>query len=61
MKMKAQYETEVYISEGGYVAITQKQPNEEDQVIVLSLHQVKLLTAKFAEFASDDSWWSEEE
>lgn len=61
MKMKAQFETEVFVSESGYVSIIQSRHNEEDQLIVLSLHQVKLLAAKLNSYAEDDSWWSEEE
>lgn len=58
MKLKSTYETEVYISDGGYLAIAQPDPmGGEAQIVLLSPEQARLVARKLEEAASDDGWW----
>lgn len=61
IKMKAQFETDIFLSEGGYVSILQKGALEDDQLIILSLEQVKVLAAELGEYAENGAWWSDRE
>ncbi|SDR17222.1 hypothetical protein SAMN05445850_3111 [Paraburkholderia tuberum] len=58
MKLKATYETEVYTSQGGYLAI--RQTNScmgEEQTILLSPEQAKLVVQGINQHLKDESWW----
>jgi len=44
MKMKLQYETEIYVSGAGYLVIKQDDHNEEGQTIFISPEQALLLS-----------------
>lgn len=57
MKMKAQYETEVYLSDGDYLCIKQLDALGEEQAIVLSHSQVKLLAVELGKYGKQGSWW----
>ena len=58
MKIKAQYETETYISEGGYLCIRQEFDGDE-RLVILSPYQCKLLAAELLKAAKNSDWWSE--
>jgi hypothetical protein len=58
MKLKAVYETEAYVSEGGYYVIKQTdQFYGEESVILLSPSQLKELIADMTEHYVNSSWW----
>ncbi|MCS6490766.1 hypothetical protein NX872_21150 [Burkholderia thailandensis] len=60
MKLKATYETEVYISNGGYLAIKQKDHlGNEDPVVILSPDQARAVMNEFQRLLDDPSWWNE--
>lgn len=58
MKMKASFETEVYLCEGGYLAIKQIDPlGDEPTVVCLTHEQVKLLARELQKWAKNGDWW----
>ncbi|HXI89934.1 MAG TPA: hypothetical protein VNO24_07960 [Blastocatellia bacterium] len=58
IKMKAQFETEVYLSKGGYLTLKQSDPLGGDDTIVCLTHdQVKLLAKEFQKWAKNGDWW----
>jgi len=58
MKLKQTFETETYISEGGYYAIKQ----DDEAIVLLSPEQLRLLIADMSEAISGDAdWWTSEE
>ncbi len=58
MKLKATYETEVYISEGGYLCIKQKDfTGNEDAVVMFSPEQATLVANEMFRLAHDAGWW----
>ncbi|PLC40481.1 hypothetical protein C0Q88_22005 [Ralstonia pickettii] len=60
MKLKATYETEVYISKGGYLCIRQKdQLGNDDPVVMLSPAQAKLVADEMLRLTADAEWWEE--
>lgn len=63
MKLKATLETEVYISQGGYLAIKQRDQlgGRDDPVILLSPHQAQLVAQEIGLLLQDLSWWSDME
>jgi hypothetical protein len=61
MKLKAVYETETYISEGGYYVIKQRDTSYgENNAVSLSPSQLKELIADMTKHHVDSSWWSAE-
>ena len=61
MKLKAVYETEAYVSEGGYYVIKQTdQLYGEDSVIMLSPSQLKELIADMTAHYVHSNWWGAE-
>jgi hypothetical protein len=58
MKIKVQYETEAYISEGGYFCIKQDVWGE-DHLVMLSRDQCRLLAAELAKAAKNKDWWQD--
>ena len=62
MRLKQTFETECYISEGGYYVIKQENPGEElDSTILLSPLQVESLIKHMQESMMDTSWWYKED
>lgn len=60
MKLKATFETEVYISEVGYIAIRQPgQHGDEEAIVLLSAEQARLVAEELSNLASDPNGWSE--
>ena len=58
MKLKAVFETETYISEGGYYVIKQTdQFYGEEAVVMLSPSQLKVLIDDMTKHYVDSSWW----
>lgn len=60
MKLKATFETEVYINDRGYIAIRQRDPLEPDpqdaqaeQIVELSPQQAQLVAAQLKAFAEE--------
>lgn len=61
MKLKAVYETETYISEGGYYVIKQTDNiYDEESVIKLSPAQLKELIADMTAHYVNSNWWGAE-
>ena len=61
MKLKAVFETETYISEGGYYVIKQTDNNyDEASVIKLSPAQLKELIADMTAHYVASNWWGAE-
>ena len=57
MKLKAHYETETYLTDGGYYAIRQDDPLGGDPAIVLlTPTQMQALIDDFEENLKDTSW-----
>ena len=62
MRLKQTFETECYISEGGYYVIKQENPGEDlDSTILLSPLQVESLIKHMQESMMDTSWWYKED
>jgi hypothetical protein len=61
MRLKASYETESYISKGGYYAIKQVDPMQEEQIVLLSPTQLRKLAEDIQEALGDETWWNEGE
>lgn len=61
MKLKASYETETYISEGGYYVIKQTDNiHDEESVIKLSPAQLKELIPDMTAHYVNSNWWGAE-
>lgn len=52
MILEATFETEVFENKGGRISITQKQPNEEHQSVVLTTAQARLIAEELMRLAS---------
>ncbi|HJS45659.1 MAG TPA: hypothetical protein VJ753_04580 [Rhizomicrobium sp.] len=63
MKIKATYETEVYICQSGYIAIKQHDGlGDEPQIVLLSPGQAEAITGEFRRLLqSQNEWWTEVE
>ncbi len=62
MKLKAAYETEVYISNGGYLCLRQSDPaGGDDSVVMLSEEQAKLVAKEIERLLRDGGWWEASE
>ena len=59
MRLKQTFETECYISEGGYYVIKQENPGEEEfeSTILLSPLQVESIIKHMQASMMDTSWW----
>lgn len=60
MKLKASYETETYLTEGGHYGVKQTGWDGEESCILLTPSQMRCLVRDFEEALEDDSWFSEE-
>ena len=58
MKIKVQYETETYISEGGYYCIRQDHMGEES-LVMLSPLQCRILARELSKAAKGSAWWQD--
>ena len=56
MKIKQQYATETYFSEGGYFCIRQE-TGDDEPVVMLSPYQCELLAKELAKVAKQKGWW----
>ncbi|OEC42541.1 hypothetical protein A7D27_11725 [Pseudomonas sp. 1D4] len=62
MKLKPSFETDVYISAGGYFAISQQTFLGEEQTVVLSPDQLRAVIAHARiQLRTERTWWSQEE
>lgn len=61
MKLKASYETEAYLSAGGYYGIKQTGWDGEEHIVLFTPEQLRHLVIDMTEALSDDSWFSIEE
>jgi len=59
MKIRATYETETYISQGGYFTIRQIDGLGEESILCLSPDQMRLLVANMQKELEDISWWAD--
>lgn len=59
IKLKATHETEVYISRGGYLAISQDSGDGEDSIVILSPEQARVVAKEITRQLEDTSWWEE--
>ncbi|WP_175920365.1 hypothetical protein [Burkholderia pyrrocinia] len=59
IKLKATHETEVYISQGGYLAISQDSGDGEDAIVILSPEQARVVAKEIMRQLEDTSWWDE--
>ncbi|MFE1814164.1 hypothetical protein [Metapseudomonas otitidis] len=62
MRLKPTYETDVYISESGYFAISQRSALGEEETVVLSPEQLRAVIAHARILLrTERTWWSQEE
>ena len=62
MKLKSTYETECYISEGGYYVIKQIDSyTHEEMQIVLAPQQMQFIINHMTQAIIDPSWWDEQD
>ena len=60
MKIKAQHETEAYVSESGYYAIKQQREILGEQIVLLSPKQLELIIEDMtAAIDYQADWWTE--
>lgn len=59
MKLKKTYETECYISDGGYYVIRQDDDYAMPGMVLLSPSQMQNIINHMTETAIDPSWWDE--
>lgn len=59
MKIRATFETETYISQGGYFVIRQIDSLGEESLVMLSPGQMQLLVDDMKATIQDSSWWSD--
>lgn len=58
MKLKGSYETEVYISTGGYLCIKQEDRlRGGDSIVMLSPEQARLVVQEISSCLEDTTWW----
>lgn len=62
MRLKPTFETDVYISDGGYFALSQTSSMGEEDVVLLSPDQLRSVPA-YARILlrTEKTWWSESE
>lgn len=62
MKLKPTFETDVYISEGGYFAIRQENSMGEEDTILLSPEQLRAVMAYArVQLRTSKTWWNAED
>lgn len=61
MKLKAQLETESYISQSGYYVIAQQNEYVGEQVVCFSPEQLRHLISDMQNAVADISWWTDGE
>jgi len=62
MKLKPTFETDVYISDGGYFAIRQENSMGEEDTVILSPDQLRAVMAYArAQLRTSKTWWNAEE
>ncbi|WP_343726668.1 hypothetical protein [Burkholderia seminalis] len=59
IKLKPSYETEVYISQGGYLTIKQDTGIGKEAIVMLSPEQAKAVANELFRQLDDTSWWDE--
>jgi hypothetical protein len=58
VKLKASYETEIYISQNGYAAIKQADPmGGDDTVVLLTSAQLPIVISELQAFYNDRASW----
>lgn len=57
MKIRATYETETYLSQGGHFSIKQLDGIGDESIICLSPDQMRLLVTEMQKWLEDTSWW----
>lgn len=58
MKLRASYETEIYISETDYLVIKQTDALGDEGIIALTHDQVKIIAKELQKWAKNGDWWS---
>jgi hypothetical protein len=59
MKLKATYETDVYVCKSGFLAINQKDNLGEEYTLILSPEQAELVIKEMRSLLKNKSqWWS---
>ncbi|WP_334067282.1 hypothetical protein [Burkholderia cepacia] len=58
IKLKASYETEIYISQGGYLVIHQVNGLGEESRILLSPDQARAVASEISHQLEDTTWWN---
>lgn len=61
MKIKASFETETYVSEGGYYVIKQENSEQDQQTVLLTPPQLRLIMKDMRKALSDTDWFSQVE
>ena len=62
MKLKPTFETDAYISEGGYFAIRQEDSMGEEDTILLSPEQLRAVMAYArVQLRTSKTWWNAED
>ena len=62
MRLKPTFETEVYISHGGYFTISQTSSMGEEDLVLLSPDQLRAVMAHARILLrTEKTWWSEKE
>lgn len=56
MKIKTQYATETYFSEGGYFCIRQD-TDDNESIVMLSPYQCAILAKELSKVAKQKGWW----
>lgn len=60
-KIHQAYETEIYVTEAGYVAIKQTDPmGGDDTTVLLSRHQLPMVIDELTRLKNDASEWADE-
>lgn len=58
IKIKGSYDTEIYVTEGGYVALKQiDQVDREEQIVVLAAHQLPAVINELQLLWEDRASW----
>ncbi|WP_418338413.1 hypothetical protein [Pseudomonas citronellolis] len=59
MRLKPTFETDVYLTEGGYFAISQKSSLGEEDTVILSPDQLRAVMAHARVLLrTEKTWWS---
>jgi hypothetical protein len=61
MKLRATFETHVFINADGLISIRQIYSDGDDAIVVLSRHQSSLVGAELSRLAGDDANWPDGE